>query len=240
MYTGRNRWLPYPRVHGVARRRTGLLLVNTCPKCGMRYPTSFKNCLGCGTRLVNTRDGAVRKRVSRLIRNIVIIALIGGVLYGALLFIIPLLHLSVIAGQDFSAVVNTIRSPTAPPVPTYTMNQTARSANLEVTILQTREGTNLLNANLFFFITVRLLNPLKDTPVQVSGSDFVLTDAEGHTYYTYGLGDSIAQELAPQSSQSYELEYEVPRSASGLVLAVYFPQIASGSAAEPPALFAVS
>lgn len=217
-----------------------MFFVNICPRCGRRYPASIRNCLECGTRLVNNGEEATRKRARAMIRKIGIISLIGGSLFCAFLFVIPLLNLSVVAGQDFSTIVAQVQAPSAPAVPAYTINQTARSADLEVTVLRTREGTNVLNANRFFFVTVSLHNLRHDTPIQVAGSDFILTDAQGHTYYTYGLGNSIAQDVPPRTSQSYELEYEIPRSAGGLVLAVWFPQVTPGSAAEPPARFAVS
>ena len=217
-----------------------MLFVNICPKCGLRYPYSLKNCLECGTRLVNNKDEATKKRALGLVRKIGIISLLGGSLFCAFLVIVPLLHLSMVAGQDFSTIVNTIQSPPGPPVPEFKLNQTVRSADLEVTVVRTREGNNVLNANRFFFITVSLHNLRQDAPIQASGSDFILTDGDGHTYYTYGLGNSIAQDLPPLASQSYELEYEIPRNAAGLVLAVYFPRATQDSATGPPALFAVS
>jgi ribosomal protein L40E len=234
--TGELQPLPY----GTATRGIGLFFVNICPKCGRRYPASIRNCLECGTRLVNNKDEETKKRALAIVRKIGIISLTGGFLFCAFLFIIPLLNLSVVAGQDVSTIVTQVQAPQAPAIPTYTLNQTARSADLEVTVLRTREGTNVLNANRFFFVTVNLHNIRHDTRIQVAGSDFILTDAQGHTYYTYGLGNSIAQDVPPQASQSYELEYEIPRGAGGLVLAVWFPQDTPGSAAEPPARFAVS
>jgi Domain of unknown function (DUF4352) len=230
----------YPQVPGTCREGIGLLFVNICPKCGRRYPSSFRNCLECGTRLVSNRDGDRKKRAVSLVRKVGIISLMGGSLFCAFLFVIPVLHLSMETGQDFSTIINTVQSPKGPPVPEFTLNQTVSSPDLAVTVVRTREGNNLLNADRFFFITVNLQNLQKDTPLRASGSDFILIDAEGHSYYTYGLGNSIEQDLPPQSDKSYELEYEIPRNAAGLVLAVYFPRATPESATEPPALFAVS
>lgn len=217
-----------------------LLFVNICPKCGRRYPSSIRNCLECGTQLVNNSNEATKKRAWGMVRKIGIISLAGCALLCVFLFVIPLLNLSIVAGQDASTIVGLIQAPPAAEVPAYTINQTVRSDSMEVTVLKTREGTNVLNGDRFFFVTVNLRNPRHDVHLRISGSDFVLTDAQGHTYFTYGLGDSIAQDMPPQASQSYELEYEIPRTATGLVLAAYFPRAEQSSATEHPALFAVS
>lgn len=217
-----------------------MLLVNICPKCGRRYPSSIKNCLECGTRLTNNRDVAAKKRAAGMVRKIGIIALAGCVLIGAVFFLVPILNISMVAGQGVSMVVNVLQAPPAAVVPQFTLNQTVKTDTLEVTVARTREGSNVLNADRFFFVTVALRNPRQDAQVRVSGSDFVLTDAEGHTYYTYGLGNNVAQDLPPLGSQTFELEYEIPRSAGGLVLSVYFPREGMTQAAEVPARFAVT
>jgi hypothetical protein len=230
---------PFRQGVGTSMRGIGLSLLNICPKCGRRYHISIRNCLECGTRLASLGEETTKKQPRGGVRKIGIVALTAVFLVCIFLFALPLLNTSTAAGPDFSTVSKTLRAPPAPAGPVYTLNQTVRSETMEVTVLSTREGTNVLNSDRFFFVKVNLHNPSPDHHLRISGSDFVLTDGQGQTYFTGGLNDTITQDLPPQGSKSCELEYEIPRDTSGLVLQVYFPRETPGSADQLPALFAL-
>jgi hypothetical protein len=189
---------------------------------------------------VNRSNETTKKRARGGVRKIGIIALTAGSLICIFLFVLPLLNTPMAAGQDFSTISKALRAPPAPTGPVYTLNQTVRSPAMEVTVLSIREGTTVPNSNRLFFVTVNLRNPSHDTHLRISGSNFVLTDSLGQTYFTYDPGDTLTQDLPPQVSKSYEIEYEIPRDASGLVLQTYFPRDTPGSADQLPALFALS
>jgi hypothetical protein len=143
-----------------------------------------------------------------------------------------------VSGKDFS---ETIRADVAgqpyssPPVP---LDQVVSNNLLEIGVEKTRESSNVLTADRLYYVTVSLRNLQPDARITVSGSDFVLVDGEGTTYYAYGIGDQVAQELAPLESRSFEMGFGIPREARELTLHFTFP--GSGNAAVThPVVFAL-
>lgn len=217
-----------------------MLLVKICPKCGRRYPGTMKTCLECGTRLVEKGSGERKKEVAAVARYLGIIAAIGVVLCVIWFFVLPLLQYSMVSGRDFSTIIKADAADQSAALPHYAMNQKIHNDIIEISVTGVREGTNVLNANRFYYVTVLLRNMKQGGHVQVAGSDFILIDAKGNAYYTYGIGNKVAQDLGPLEEESFELNYEIPREATGMYLHFYFPGTDTDLASSTPVVFTLA
>ena len=200
----------------------------------------MKTCLECGTRLVARGQEGQKRNLRKLAGLAGIAAIIVVAACLAWFVVLPLLHYSMASGQGFSDTIRADAADQSAALPRYAMNQAIRNNELEVTVTRTREGTNVLNANRFYFVTVSIRNLKADRRIQVSGGDFVLVDGAGNSYYTYGIGNKVAQDLGPLESQSYELNYEIPRDTRGLTLQFWFPKTGAGTGANIPVIFTLS
>jgi hypothetical protein len=214
--------------------------VNICPKCGRRYPSTMKNCLECGTRLADREQEPQKRDIQRVAKQLAIVAGIGIILCAIWFVVLPLLNYSMVSGHNFSATVRAGATDQAAGLPRYSLNQPARNSELEVIVTRTREGSNVLNANRLYYVTVALRNLKPQGRVLVSGSDFILGDAAGNTYYTYAIGDRVAQEIGPLETKSYELNYEIPRDTRAPDLQFWFPKTASGTVSGTPVIFSLT
>jgi hypothetical protein len=210
---------------------------NICPKCGRRYHASKKICLDCGTALVS-RDPLVnamaKKRANKKVaRYLLGVAAIGIAICAVWFAILPLLDYSMQSGQEFSKHVSPYPSNASEDLPRYAMNQAIGNDKLEVTVTRTREGSSIIGGNRFYIVSITLRNLRSDAPIQVSNSDFTLVDADGNLYFTYNIGNGEVQVLDPLQTQSYEMEFKIPRDATGLTLQFYSPQSAGGDGSVP-------
>jgi len=191
-----------------------------CPRCKRRYPKNFTSCLECGSPLIDTEKEASKAQVKKHLPLIGLL-LFCGILVAAVLFVvIPLVQLSLASGQEFGTLSKTTGQ-TA--VSTYTMNQPASDGNLQIRVEKTRDGAVSFNSKKFFFVTVSLRNLRPDTPATISSGDFILLDAGGNSYPSLGLGEKVAQEIAPLSSKSYDLMFEIPQNTGSPKIQYRFP-----------------
>jgi hypothetical protein len=216
-----------------------MLLVNICPKCGRQYPATEKTCLECGTALVSRDPLIPKKMVKKAVRYAGYIAFMGIAACAVWFAIIPLLQYSVQTGQEFSKTMGSNPANASMDLPRYAINQPVRNDKFQVTVTRIREGSNVMNTNRFYYVTVALQNLRSDTAIQISASDFTLVDKDENLYYTYGIGDKVTQVLDPLQGQTYELQFVIPREAGRLTLQFYSPENAGGVRSEP-VLFALT
>jgi len=209
-----------------------VLFRKVCPRCGRRYPKNFDSCLECGSPLVDTEKEARKAQVKKHLPLIGLL-LFCGILVAAVLFVvIPLVQLSLTSGQEFGTLSKTAGQ-TA--VSTYLLNQPASDGNFQVCMEKTRNGAVSFNSKKFFFVTVSLRNLRSDTPVRITSGDFILLDAFGNPYSSLGLGERVAQEIAPLDSGSYDLMFEIPQDTGSKKIQYSFP--ASGDRSGQTVLF---
>jgi hypothetical protein len=225
------------RLDSMREGGSALLLVNICPKCGRRYPSTMKRCLECGAPLLNKAQEGQKRDFTKAAKKLAIVVIIGIVLCAVWFVVLPLLNYSMVSGKDFSANVRAAAADQTASLPRYSLNQPVSNDELRVSVTGTREGSNVLNANRFYYVTVSLKSLKDNGRIAVSGSDFILVDKAGRSYYTYGIGNKVAQDLGPGDAQSYELAFEVPRDAGSLTLQFFFPQSGTGTAANIPVIF---
>jgi hypothetical protein len=216
-----------------------MLLVNICPKCGRQYPATEKTCLECGTALVSRYPAIPKKTVKKTVRYAAYIAVIGIAICAVWFAIIPLLQYSVKTGNEFSKTIGSNPANASMELPRYAINQPVKNDKFQVTVTRIREGSNVMNTNRFYYVTVALQNLRPDATIQISATDFTLVDKDENLYYTYGIGDKVTQDLGPLQGQSYELQFVIPREAQRLTLQFYSPEEAGGIRSEP-VLFALS
>lgn len=208
-----------------------MLFRKVCPRCGRRYPKNFDSCLECGTPLIDTEKEARKAQVKKHLPLIGLL-IFCGILVAAVIFaVIPLVQLSVTSGQEFGTLSKTAGQTE---VSTYPLNQPASDGNLQITVTKTRDGVNF-NTKKFFFVTVSAKNLRPDNTVRVGSGDFILLDASGNLYPSLGLGDTVAQEIAPLDSGSYELMFEIPLDTGSKKIQYSFP--ASGDRSGQTVLF---
>jgi hypothetical protein len=191
-----------------------MLFKKVCPRCKRRYPKNFTSCLECGSPLIDTDREAKKAELKKYLPLAGMILLCGLILAAVLFFVLPLVQYSLSSGQEFGTLSKTQDKTSK--IDTYLVNQPASDNNLRVTMTKTRDGAMSANSKKFFFVTVELRNLRTDQPIRVNAGDFTLLDAGGNPYPSYGLGDKIAQEIDPLSTESYELNYEIPADARDL------------------------
>lgn len=208
-----------------------MLFRKVCPRCGRRYPKNFDSCLECGTPLIDTEKEARKAQVKKYLPLIGLLIFCGILVAAVLFVVIPLVQLSVTSGQEFGTLSKTAGQTE---VSTYPLNQPASDGNLQITVTKTRDGVNF-NTKKFFFVTVSAKNLRPDNTVRVGSGDFILLDASGNLYPSLGLGDTVAQEIAPLDSGSYELMFEIPLDTGSKKIQYSFP--ASGDRSGQTVLF---
>jgi hypothetical protein len=191
-----------------------MVFKKVCPRCKRRYPPNFTACLECGSLLVDTEKEAKRAELKKYLPFLAMLVLCGMIIAAILFFVLPLVQYSLSSGQEFGTLSKTAGQSSAPIV--YSMNQPAGDGNIQLAITKTRDGAMSANSKKFLFVTVTLQNLRADKPVRVAASDFTLIDDTDALYPPFGLGDKIGQDIAPLSSQSYDLTYEVPKDAENL------------------------
>jgi ribosomal protein L40E len=209
-----------------------MLFKKVCPRCGRRYPKNFPSCLECGATLVDTEKETRKEELKKHIPLVGMFLLCGILITAVLFFVIPLVQLSLASGQEFGTLSKTAGQQA---ITTYLMNQPASDGNLQVAVIKIRDGARSANSKKFIFVTVTFQNLRSDNPLRVSSGDFILLDAAGNPYPSLGLGEKVAQDVAPLNSGSYDLMFEIPQDAAGLKIQYSFP--ASGDRSAEAALF---
>jgi len=204
-----------------------VLFKKVCPRCGRRYPKNFPSCLECGSTLIDIEKEAKKAELKKYLPVLGMILLCGVIIAAVLFVVIPLVQASLATGQEFGTLSKTTGQT---PVITYQMNQPAGNGNLQVTVIKTRDGAKSANSKKFFFVTVTLQNLRSDSPSRVASADFTLLDGGGNPYPSLGLGDTVAQEIAPLTAETFDLTYEIPQDAYGLKIQFSFPASTSRSA----------
>jgi hypothetical protein len=174
-----------------------------------------------------------QKATRRTGKYLAAIAIVGVAIFAIWFAVLPLINYSMQSGHEFSKHVSTNPSNASVELPRYAMNQPIRNDKLEITVTTIREGSNVLGSKKFYFVTAVLRNLRSDAPIQVSDSDFTLVDANGNLYFTYNISNQDEQVLGPLQTRSYELEFEIPRDATGLTLQFYSPKSAGGDSSVP-------
>jgi hypothetical protein len=205
----------------------GLLFKKVCPRCKRRYPPNFTACLECGSTLIDTEKEARIAELKKYLPVIGMILICGVIIAAVLFFVLPLVQYSQSSGAEFGTLSKTAGKTE---IISISPNQSVTDGNLQITMTKTRDGVRSANSKKFFFVTTTLQNLRADQPVRISAGDFVLFDANGQRYLSYGIGDKIAQDIGPLRSETYELTYEIPNTAEGLNIQYNFPVSADHNA----------
>jgi hypothetical protein len=211
-----------------------MLFKKICPRCKRRYPQNFTACLECGSPLVDTEKEAKKAELRKYIPLIGVILVCGAVIAAVLFFVLPMIQYSLSTGQESGTLSKTSGKPD---IIAVSQNQPANDGNLQITLGKTRAGAQSSNSKKFLFVPAALQNLRADQPVHISASDFTLIDATGREYPSYALGDRIAQDIPPMSTESYDLIYEVPGNADGL--RVLYTFAGQGSRGEKTVYFSI-
>jgi hypothetical protein len=204
-----------------------MLFKKICPRCKRRYPQNFTACLECGSPLIDTEKEAKKAELRKYLPFLGALLACGAVIAAVLFFVLPLIQYSQSSGQEFDTLSKTAGTPD---ISSLSMNQPATDGMLRVAVVKTRDGAQSANSKKFLLVTVSLQNLRADQPLHVSASDFTLLDGTGHQYPSYGLGDKIAQDIGPLTSESYDLIYEIPWNSEGLNVRYGFPRSADREA----------
>jgi hypothetical protein len=211
-----------------------MLFKKICPRCKRRYPQNFTACLECGSPLIDTEKEAKKAELRKYIPLIGVILVCGAVIAAVLFFVLPMIQYSLSTGQESGTLSKTSGKPE---ITAVSPSQPASDGNLQITLGKTRAGAQSSNSKKFLFVTAGLQNLRADQPVHVSASDFTLLDSTGQQYPSYALGDKIAQDIPPKSTESYDLIYEVPGNADGLKVRYTFA--GQGSRGEKTVYFSI-
>jgi hypothetical protein len=198
----------------------GLLFRKVCPRCKRKYPKNFTACLECGATLIDTEKDEQKDAIRKYLPFIGMVLICGGILAVVLFVVFPLIQYSLSSGQEIGTISRTEGTTVITPL---LRNETATDGRLQVAIVKIRDGARSTNGRKFIFVTTILENLRTDMAVHVAASDFTLIDATGQKYPSYGIGDKIAQDIDPLSSQSYDLLYEIPDTAENLKIQYLFP-----------------
>jgi hypothetical protein len=204
-----------------------LVFKKVCPRCKRRYPPNFTACLECGATLQDTEREAKKEEIKKYIPLIGKLLIAVVIIAAAVFLVLPQVQHSLPALLG-SGSYNKTASEWS--VVYYTINQPASDGSLKVTVTKTREGSKSVNNKKFLIVTVTLQNLRSDRPLRVAASDFMLIDANGQLYPSYGIGDKIAQDIGPLSIETHDITYEVPENAGGLKMQYTYIQSADRAA----------
>lgn len=209
-----------------------VLFKKVCPRCGRRYPKNFPSCLECGATLIDTEKEARKDKMKQYLPLLGMVLVCGIIIAAVLFAIIPLVQVSLASGQEFGTLSKTLGQSA---ITTYLMNQPASNGNIQLAITKIRDGAKSAESKKFFFATITIQNLRSDNPLQVASGDFILLDAAGNSYPSLGIGEKVAQEVAPSDSGTYDIMFEIPQDATGLEIQYGFP--ASGDRSAQTVLF---
>jgi hypothetical protein len=226
--------LRFPKIQRYLHGVKDMLFKKICPRCKRRYPQNFTACLECGSPLIDTEKEAKKAELRKYLPLIGVVLVCGAVIATVLFFVLPIIQYSLSSGQESGTLSKTAGTPD---ITAVSMKQPASDGKLRITMVKTRDGAQSSNSNKFLFVTTSLQNLRSDLPVHVSASDFTLLDTAGRQYPSYALGDKIAQDIAPLSTESYDLIYEVPSDVEGLKVRYIFP--GSNDHGEKTVLFSI-
>ena len=175
-----------------------------CRQCGKSNPRFFTHCVDCGSPLAD--DTRKPDRIPAWLKYGLILS---ATVLLVFFVILPVVQYSHAFGQDLSDSVSAKN--TAESITEYPVNQSVENGGLRITVSSAKNGENTYNANRFYIVAVYLQNMRVRENIQISSVDFELVDADGMTYYPYGIGSKVMYDLSPSEGRAAELTYIIPQ-----------------------------
>lgn len=210
-----------------------------CPKCGMEYSEDEKFCYNCGTELITKTNinGKQQQKERKSFYPILFVILLAVVI---IILWNPIYHI-VLNPQPASTPSPQFTIPTPQPTKTdtYKLNEPATDGNLQITLLESREGDRTEGNNKELYVDLKIDNLRSDKTIQILTEDFLFINSVGQRYpsneydFTHRitvtelggslLGCSVEYlhnpcNLYPGESQTYDVKGIVPQNSQGLKL----------------------